>query len=323
MVASAHRSLNLLTRAIRAYLGLSPFCVSFEVTRRCNARCKHCHLGGRIEESVAPPERYQEICRQVKPLAILISGGEPLLRKDLVDVVTSLHNPGGPPYIAITTNGWLLNYETYEVLRQAGVDRFSISLDYPDERHDEFRNMPGLFNHIRNFIKRLDHNKPKPINISCVVHRHNYRELPKIAELGNQWGVRVNFSTYTPLRTGDTDYMLTKDDLLEFRKIIHILIRMKRHGSNIRTSDYVLNNMVTFFEKGGLAGCRAGRRYFVVNPDGTLSPCGLIIRAYSSWQEVKTDFSSKNACQSCYTSLRADCERPLRYLATDTIDFRM
>ncbi len=316
------RSIGLIRRALRAWAGLSPICISLEITRKCNARCKHCHLGGYVEETLASPDRYREIVSQIKPLAVLISGGEPLVRKDILEIVEAISNPLGAPYIAVTTNGLLLNSDTYHRLREAGVDRFSISLDYPDERHDEFRNIPGLFNHIADFIAQLD-GKPKAINISCVVHRHNYLDLLGIAQLGCDWGVRVNFSTYTPLRTGNTDYLLRKDDLPRFRDIIDTLIKMKRDNANIRTSDYVLRNMIRFFENGGLPRCQAGKRYFVVNPDGTFSPCGLIIRSYTRWDEIKSHFTQHNLCKDCYTSLRADCERPLRYLVTETIDFRL
>jgi MoaA/NifB/PqqE/SkfB family radical SAM enzyme len=255
-------------------------------------------------------------------VAVLVSGGEPLLRKDAEEIISALRTPERAPYIAMTTNGWLLTPERYQRLRAAGVDRFSVSLDYPDERHDEFRGIPGLFERIRGLIKGLDGDQPKAINISCVVQRDNFRDLKRIAELGVEWDVRVNFSTYTPLRTGDEDYLLGQEDLPEFKSVVSELVTMKKQHKNIRTSDYVFGKMIEFFETGGLPDCLAGERYFVVNPDGTFSPCGLVMRDYTSLEELREKFTKHNACGACYTSLRADCERPLRYLATDTIDFR-
>ena len=97
---------------------------------------------------------------------------------------------------------------------------------------------------------------------------------------------------------------------------------LKRVNKNIRTSDYVLRRIVKFFEDGGIPNCRAGERFLVVNPDGTLSPCGLIMTDYRTRAELIENFTRKNACSACYTSSRADSERPLRYLLTDTLDFR-
>ena len=91
---------------------------------------------------------------------------------------------------------------------------------------------------------------------------------------------------------------------------------------NIRTSDYVLRNIVKFFTEGGIPNCRAGDRFLVVNPDGTLSPCGLIMTAYKTRKELMEKFTRVNTCSACYTSSRADSERPLKHLITETVDFR-
>jgi MoaA/NifB/PqqE/SkfB family radical SAM enzyme len=313
------RSMAMAGRAIETYLFGGLLCASFEITHSCNARCKHCHLGGKADEEVVAPERYGQICRELRPLVTLISGGEPLLRKDVEAIVSAIRNSYGPPYIAMTTNGLLLTARRYGQLRNAGVDRFSVSIDYPDERHDDFRGMPGLFKRIADLTRQLDRYKDKAINISCVVQRDNFRDIIKIAELGKAWDVMVNFSTYTWLRTANTDYVPVEDELPEFRDTIEGLIQWKRKNGRVRTSDYVLRNMVKFFANHGLPGCQAGRRYVVVNADGTLSPCGLIMRDYRTLQDLRQDFSRANDCQACYTSLRADCERPLSYLARDTI----
>jgi MoaA/NifB/PqqE/SkfB family radical SAM enzyme len=275
-----------------------------------------------VEETQAGPERFAEICRELKPVAILVSGGEPLLRKDVEDVVTALADPKGPPYVAMTTNGWLLDRERYDRFRQLGVDRFSISLDFPDERHDEFRRLPGLFKRIESLVADLGPDSNNAINISCVVQKLNFRDMIKFADLGKEWGVRVNFSTYTTMRTGEEELLLSKDEVAELREIVREIIALKRVNRNIRTSDYVLGRIVEFFETGGIPNCRAGDRFLVVNPDGTLSPCGLVITDYKTRDELIKNFTDKNTCSACYTSSRADSERPLRYMITDTLDFR-
>jgi len=65
--------------------------------------------------------------------------------------------------------------------------------------------------------------------------------------------------------------------------------------------------------------CRAGEKFFVVNPNGTLSPCGLVIRDYASPQEIKQKFLSCNTCVYCYTSIRGGSERPALYLLRDSL----
>jgi MoaA/NifB/PqqE/SkfB family radical SAM enzyme len=270
-------------------------------------------------EEQASPQRFGEICREVKPVTILVSGGEPLLRKDVEQVVSTLADPNGPPYVAMTTNGWLLDKERYHRFRQLGVDRFSISLDFPDERHDEFRRLPGLFKRIESLVASLDGEVEKAINISCVLQKLNFRDMIKFAELGKEWGVRVNFSTYTTMRTGEEELLLSEEETAELKELVKEIIALKRVNKNIRTSDYVLGRIVEFFETGGIPNCRSGDRFLVVNPDGTLSPCGLIMTEFKTRRELIENFTSKNTCSACYTSSRADSERPFRYLVTDTL----
>ncbi len=318
---SLGRTISLAKRGIKNYFTKRPFCVSFEVTHNCNARCKHCHLGGTVSEERATPQRYGELCRELKPLVAQVSGGEPLLRRDLEQIIEALKIPNRAPYIVVTTNGVLLTKERYRSLREAGVDEFSLSLDYPDERQDEFRAVPGLFNRIRTLIKELSSENDKAIILCCVVQSDNFRDLIRMAELAREWNVKLNFSTYTPLRTYDKSYMLSSKELHEFKDIIKRLLYFKKKHKNILTSDYVFKNMVDFFNNRYIHNCRTGERFFNVNPDGTLSPCGLIITNYKSQKELNEMFSKNNTCANCYTSIRANAEKSAKYLIKDNIKY--
>lgn len=318
-MTSFSRTISLAKRGARNYFTKRPFCVSFEVTRNCNAKCRHCHLGGTREEVRATPQKYGKICAEIKPVVAQVSGGEPLLRRDLEEIIEALRNQNGAPYIVVTTNGVLLTKERYLSLREAGVDEFSLSFDYPDERHDEFRGVPGLFKRIEALIQGLKSIDDNGIILSCVVQSDNFRDLIQMAELARDWNVCLNFSTYTPLRTNDKSYMLSKQELEELREVIKKLCELKKRSKNIYASDFVFKKMIEFFEKGKLPDCRAGRRFLVVNPDGSLSPCGLIIEEYRSQKEIKEEFMKNNQCEYCYTSIRANSEKPLKYLIKDNI----
>jgi MoaA/NifB/PqqE/SkfB family radical SAM enzyme len=156
-----------------------------------------------VEEERASPKMLGEICRELSPVVAQASGGEPLLRKDLEQIIQTWRVPNRAPFIVVTTNATLLTHERYMSLQEAGVDEFSISLDYPDERHDEFRGVPGLFHRIENLIQGLDPKKNKTISLCCVIQSDNFRLMPQMAEIANTWGVRLNFSAYNTLRTHD------------------------------------------------------------------------------------------------------------------------
>lgn len=312
------RTVSLAKRGINNFFAKRPFCVSFEVTYSCNARCKHCHLGGAVDEVRAAPQKYAELCREVRPVVAQISGGEPLLRKDLEQIISAIKIPNRAPYIVVTTNGTLLTKERYTSLQEAGTDEFSLSFDFPDERHDEFRGVPGLFDRISNLMNELKSNE-NIITLSCVIQRENFRDLIHMAEFARQWNVKMNYSTYTWLRTNKKEYMIPKEEMPEFREVIKQLLAFKRKHKNIFTSDYTFKKMIEFFENHSLPNCRAGERFFVINPNGTFSPCGLIIKKFNSQKDMKRNFLKHNTCEYCFTSIRANSEKSVKYLIKDSL----
>ncbi len=319
---SIARTLSLVARGVKNYTLNRPFCISFEITKRCNARCHHCHLHGVKDDKVASPQEFGDISRRLNPVVAQISGGEPLLRKDVEDIIRAVRHPGRAPVVVLTTNGVLLTKEKLSSLVEAGADSISLSLDYPDERHDAFRQVKGLFAKISNLMNALDGEASNVITVSCVLQSDNFQDALKIAQLAREWGICANFSTYTWLRTRNKEYMIGEKQFPAFKETIDQLIQYKKEFNNIRTSEYVFRNMIEYFERGEMDNCRAAERFLVVNPDGTLSPCGLIITEYQSLKEVQDEFCSTNTCGLCYTSIRANTEKPLSVLVKDNLQSR-
>ncbi len=242
-----------------------------------------------------------------------------MLRNDLEQIVDALSVPKRAPYIVVITNGVLLTEERYHGLREAVTDEFSLSLDYPDERHDEFRGVPGLFGRILTLIKKLSSDNNKAITLCCVVQSKNFKELIRMAELAREWKVSITFSAYTCLRTNDESYMISGDELEEFKEVIMRLLDFKKKYRNIYTSDHIFKVMPDFFKNGYIPNCKNGERFLNVNPEGTLSPCGLIRTDYKSQKELREEFSKSNTCVYCYTSIRGNSEKPAKYLVKDSI----
>ncbi len=311
---------SLWRHGVASYLKGRPYCVSFELTHNCNARCQHCHRGIPVsDDDRATPAQLLEVCRKLHPVVAGISGGEPLLCHDVVEVVRTLKQGCVPMRLFLNTNAALLTRAKYDELCEAGIDEFLISFDYPDERHDDFRRIPGLFDRIRTLVGGLSPEGRKRVVLTSVFQRENFRDMPRMARLGAEWGVNVNFSAYTWLRTNDKGLMVPADEIGELREMVRELQQLKRTQRNILTSDYVLDKMVEFFERGSMNGCRAGDRFLVVNPDGTLSPCGLLVRSYATHKGMIRDFTQNNHCADCYTSSRANSGRPTRQLLVDNL----
>lgn len=314
--------LSLAGRAVANWVLRRPLCLSFELTHNCNARCHHCHRGERVVEQRATPERLVEVCRELRPLVAILSGGEPLLHPDLPGLVRLLKAGCAPLRVFLNTNAALLTRARYDELVDAGVDEVLISLDYPDARHDAFRAIPGLFGRIEALLGALPPRERRRVVLTTVLHAENFRDALPIARLALDWGVNANFSAYTPLRTNDRSLLVPAHDVAAFAETVEQLIDFKRERGNVLTSDWVLRGMARFFANGGRLGrCRAGERMAVVNPDGTLSPCGLLVRDHRTHAELKREFTARNECNLCFTSTRGNSERPARYLFLDHLPY--
>jgi MoaA/NifB/PqqE/SkfB family radical SAM enzyme len=313
---TAARKAKIAARAAKNILAGRPVTVSFEVTYNCNARCEHCDLGNYVKEPRLGPEAFAGWIAQLRPAVAQISGGEPLLRKDLANIVSEMRRQDPVAVFVLTTNVSLLNEEKYLKLKHAGVDQFSFSLDYPDERHNEFRHLKRNFQHIRNLCHKLGQNGNCDIILACVVQSDNFRDLPRMAELAADWGVAVNFSTYNALRTGKRHFLISaKNDQRELGRIVDRLVSMQRDGYPIVTSEWTLRQMISFFKNGRQPDCQAGRRFLIVGPWAKLTPCGMFRDKYETHPELKREFTARNRCADCYTAIRANSEKsPYRLL---------
>jgi MoaA/NifB/PqqE/SkfB family radical SAM enzyme len=206
------QGIKLVTGGIHSYITNRPIVVSYEVTLSCNCNCRHCDLGGLIkDERQIKPEEYGDLTQRLKPLAAQISGGEPLLRKDIAAIVKAIKQ-AGVKYAILVTNGVLLNESNYLQLREAGVNQFSVSLDFPDERHDEFRRRPGLYKRLEQTLPRLAKLGFRDIILNTAITKANLREILPLAKKAAEWGVDISYSAYTALRTGNEDYCLNSGE---------------------------------------------------------------------------------------------------------------
>lgn len=310
---SLEQGRRLLNKAFSNYVRGKPLIVSFEVTLSCNCNCRHCDLGGlRPDETRMVPADYAKLTAMYKPPLVQISGGEPLLRDDIVDVVRAVKHAHRPTYVIVVTNGVLLNRDIYQKLHEAGMDQLSISLDFPDERHDDFRRHRGLFRHLEQTLPDLAKFGYGDIIMNTAITRVNFRELRAIADLVERWGVTISYSAYTQLRTGDSTYCVSSaDDLAALKATTNDLIHLSRKKKHIANPEAVFRDTVTYFERGEMAGCKAGRCFFVVMPDGMLVPCSLHRDRFHTQKEMVSAFTPNNKCGQCYVAIRSYTDKPL------------
>lgn len=301
-----------------------PICVSFEVTHSCVADCVHCDKGGVKHETVLMgPADYRRYSAELKPSVCQLSGGEPLMRGDLEDIVRAVKRKSGLPMVALVSNWWLMTEERYLALNEAGVSLFSVSLDFPDERHDDFRRVPGLYAKMSAIIPSLVKKYGRRnICLNSALTHANFTEIPGLVAKAEEWGTQISFSAYSCLRTGDTSLCINEpEDLEALSRHFAWLKAHKQRSGTVMNSDYILDQTYRFFAEGGLDGCQAGRRFLVVRPDGLINACSMWPDLqYGSRKEAVDGFkSTREGCDQCYVAIRAGTERPLARLVRDNI----
>ena len=303
------QSLRVIGRGSLNWLAERPIVVSFEVTDACTCWCKHCDHGGPRDESrnLKPADfgRYMEALR---PCVVQVSGGEPLMRADIVEVVRAIKGGKRPPYAILVSNWSAMTEEKYLALRAAGIDQFSVSLDFPDARHDEFRVYPGLYGHLEGLIPRLATLGHDDIVLNSCITSENLGEIERIADKAREWGVNLCYSAYSARRTGCREYLpVSPEQLAELHARLDA-VEKRRDASNwIVNSTSTLNATRRYFENGGAPGCQAGRRFLVVTADGELQPCSMQFERYPLQERKRMvrEFTASNQCDECYVSIRS------------------
>ena len=141
------------------------------ITNRCNVDCIYCHHDGMLESSdeMTPDEIYQ-VCRIAKSLGvekIRLSGGEPLVRRDIIEIVEKINTLGFKD-LSITTNGIYL--EKYaQALKDAGLDRVNVSLDTLDPQIYKMITGADLLEKAKNGILKASEVGIYPVKINMVV----------------------------------------------------------------------------------------------------------------------------------------------------------
>ncbi|MGD0012857.1 MAG: radical SAM protein [Bryobacteraceae bacterium] len=316
-------SLRIIGRGSLNWIAERPVVVSFEVTDACTCYCKHCDHGGPRDESRnLRPADYRRYVQVLRPCVVQVSGGEPLLRGDIVEIVRAIKGDSGIPYTILVSNWSEMTAEKYLALRTAGIDQFSVSLDFPDHRHDVFRRHPGLFDHLSRIVPELAALGADDIVLNSCITSENVAEINALADVARRWGVNVCLSAYSPRRTGCRDYFLNTPEQLATLHQQLDGIEQRRDGTRwIVNSPATLEATRRYFDNGGSPGCKAGLRFLVVTSDGMLQPCSMQFTRYGLEEQDRmvAEFTRTNTCDQCYVSIRSYLDKTFPHLLWENV----
>ena len=334
----------LLDQAYRQRIAASG---TFELTARCNLSCAMCYIHKKEHDPIAlkkelPTEFWLDMVKQLREagtLTLLLTGGEPLLRKDFREIYLACKQAGIVP--SFNTNGTLINDELVEFLRAYPPAKINVSLyGSSAESYKALCGNGEVFHRVYENLKRLKA-ADLPVKINYTVTQHNISDAPEIFAIAKELGAPIQAATYMyppmraeengcvqncrvapevaaqhrlrceKLRFSPAEFDAWRQSVLEGRAL------MREDPDELRSPSERIC-------------CRAGTSSFWITYDGRLLPCGMMetpavsLRDMSfsaAWEEIKqetnkiflpaqcTDCSLRHHCDVCAASCYAETGR--------------
>lgn len=260
--------------------------ITIDVTSRCNLRCKHCRVNEiEYDMTLDEIENVFNKLTDFKPRGVFISGGEPLIRDDIVEIVRKSKNLA--PVTVLNTNSLLLTEDKLKELINVGLDYIQVSLDGIEEAHDYIRGK-GTYKKTIDKMKMINKYSDKiKLHISSVVSKKNIDYMDEFAkqilEVEKIDAQILGFKRFIPNNVLKDTGALGKDGLKKLYENLDLLQKKYKDKTTI-ASDMPMKNVFNenrakaVMEKYNLecVGCSAGVNGISVRNDGTITPCTLL-----------------------------------------------
>ncbi len=272
--------------------------LAWEVTRRCNLSCVHCRSSSKLMLNQHPDcstaQAYRiidDIVAFSKPVLVL-TGGEPLLRNDIFDIVNNATEKG--LRVCLATNGTFINSEMAEQIKSSGIKMVSLSLDGSTaEIHDNFRGQPGAFEATLNAAHYFNEHGIKFI-INSSFTKRNQHDIAACFQRAKQIGAHAWY-LFMVIPTGRGKELL--EELIapeDYQEILDWHYAMEKHQDEIlmrptcaphyyrirfehnKKNKTCSKRRALTFSPGDSKGCLAGQTIALLDVDGNVLPCSYL-----------------------------------------------
>ena len=314
----------------------APKWIAWEITRRCNLRCIHCRSSSEQEVKEHPDFSTKEAFRIMDDIAsyakpvIVLSGGEPLLRKDVFEIARYGTDKGFR--MCLATNGTLVTDDICDKIKGSGIKIVSLSLDGSEESvHDNFRDQEGAF---EGTIKAARLFKKYTIEfiINSSFTKRNQEEIPKVYRLAKELGATAWYMfMIVPTGRGEEimNELISKED---YEEILNWHYQIEKDEKDMlvrptcaphyyrvvlqksREEGVKFERRTLKFSTGGAKGCIAGQLICLIDVVGNVLPCSYFPKPAGNikessfkniwekselFQELRNFKTYKGKCGSC------------------------
>lgn len=303
------------------------FHIQWHLTEGCNLRCKHCYQKEydpekdiSTEQAMSFLDHYFEVIKKWgKTASFSLTGGEPLTRKDLFDIIAKIKGNEIPSWVYILTNGTLIDKAMARRIKESGVDSVQISLDGARaETHDAIRGKGNFDRAVKGIRNLLD--EGVRVSTHYVMHKQNVSEVSDVIDLGTSLGVKnFTITRLVPIGVGKAMKELMLEPL-EVKEVFTSLYRKQEelNSKGIKCSLSETRPLWCLVD-GNLEGvCPVGINGLAILSDGTILPCrrfpikiGNILEdsLYDVWynSDVLWELRNRNNVEEC-----GSCENKTR-----------
>lgn len=275
--------------------------VSWNTTNACNMYCDHCYreAGCKAEEELSTSEAktmLEQIARAGFKIMIF-SGGEPLIRPDILELVAYATKLGLRPVFG--TNGTLITLDMAHKLKAAGAMGMGISLDSMDaKKHNEFRKFPNAWEGAVQGMKNC-REAGLPFQIHTTVMDWNSHELEAMTDFAVELGaVAHHFFFLVP--TGRAKTIEAESLRAEQYEAVLTRIMKKQQEVDIELKPTCAPQFMRIAAQMGVKtrfrrGCLAGTAYCIISPRGKVQPCAYLNMELGDVRETPFDEIWKNS----------------------------
>lgn len=291
-----------------------PLVTHINITNRCNLQCAYCY-GSYPEKQIdkdMPTQKWLDLISELRKLGtrrINIGGGEPLVRKDIGQILS--HMKKNHILTNMNTNGHLVK-DMMNVVKQ--LTTVCISIDGDQEIHDKRKGV-GSYQKVIEAIEAAKENRVA-VHTSTLISKDNVHAIPAVLEVAKKYGCMAEF--LLPFFQGAYPLLPSAQ---EIQNVFNLLANYKKQGYPVSMSFKAINYVLQWPDYQKLYGtqikkmspdhipCYAGKFMCIIDYDGSVYPCSLLVSnpMFKSLKFTEVGFQKAfentlhHSCASCYS----------------------
>ena len=252
------------------------------VTNKCNSKCEMCNIWKSDNKDSLIPQDFLKLPSTLKD--INITGGEPFLRTDIVEIVENICKVNPKVKLCFSSNGFLTKKITKDLIKIQKINpkiSISLSLDGIGEMHSNIRGIDNAYQKVLDTVESLQSNGISAIRFAFTISKHNISHLSQVYDLSQKLNIELTASL---VHNSDNYYNIQTNQLpefLELEKHLNYIILQENKSNNPRRllRNYYFKGILDYAktQKRPLK-CYAIDNSFFMDANGDVFPCNILTK---------------------------------------------